>query len=139
MSKSYLSNYGNPLAFWDYVLNHCFDCDFPEEVKESKFALESDDKRTQISYSIPGVDKSQLRVYVSNDNTEDGDSELIVEISPREGGGLGAEQKRESFKLFSYDDVEKISTSLKNGVMTIVIPKRDPSSSQRVIREIEVQ
>jgi len=110
----------------------------PQKISAKKISLDSDSKRTQILYSIPGVEKERIRVYTSNDNTEDGYRELVVEISEKPGGGLGSEYKREVFALFSYDDEEKISTSLKNGVLEIVIPKKDYSESDRVIREIPV-
>lgn len=106
---------------------------------EKKVTINSNKEKTEISYSIPGVEKSQLRVYVSNDNGEVGEKQLVVDISARESGGPGSEQKREVFSLFSYDDEEKISTSLKNGVLNIVIPKKNYSQAERVIREIEIK
>jgi HSP20 family molecular chaperone IbpA len=102
--------------------------------EECRWTSISDDTETVITYILPGVEKSQLRVRVEQ---EDQESILVVEISEREGGGVGSKEKSSKFHFFPGEIPEKTSSELKDGVLTIRIPKEiNSKASKKTILEI---
>ncbi len=105
--------------------------------EESHWSSVSNDTETVISYVMPGVEKSQLRVKIEQ---EDGESILVVEVSERKGGGIGSKAKSSKFYFFPGEIPEKTSSELKDGVLTIRIPKEvNKEEPKKTILEIPIK
>lgn len=113
-------------------------------------------KESENSYEIevaaPGMTKEDFQIRIENGN------QLIVSMEKRteqkEGDEAGSEEKKDSRYLrreFSYtrfqqamilpDDVEKdrIEARMENGVLTIDIPKQQPSPEETEGKQIEIK
>lgn len=104
--------------------------------EESYWTVESGVTETVISYVLPGVEKSQLGVRVEQEEQE---SVLVVEIAERPGGGVGSRAKTAKFHFFPGEIPEKTSSELKNGVLTLRIPKEpDAKPAKKTVLSIQV-
>ena len=112
-------------------------CDYAGvNYEESYWTIEPCETETVIDYTLPGVEKSQLSVRVEQEEQE---SVLIVEIYERPGGGVGSRAKTAKFHFFPGEIPEKTSSELKNGVLTLRIPKEpDAKPAKKTVLSIPV-
>lgn len=102
----------------------------------SYWRMESGKTETVISYVLPGVEKPQLSVRVEQEEQE---SVLVVEVAERPGGGVGSRAKKTKFHFFPGEIPEKTSSELKNGVLTLRIPKEpDAKPAKKTVLSIPV-
>ena len=83
---------------------------------------ESDDgKSFELSMEVPGVAASDLAIEVENNN--------LLHVrgirTIRESGSISKTEFDQSFHLEDID-IERISVSLSNGILTVLAPKKDP-------------
>jgi HSP20 family protein len=101
----------------------------PVDVKE-------EDDNTIIVVDLPGIDSKDIKVEVSGDlfrlettasesNEQDSDSYILRE---RRVGSI-----RRSIRLHHEVDVDKVTSSHKDGVLEVTLPKLQKSQSKQII------
>ncbi len=96
-----------------------------------------DDGGITLYADMPGISKDRLNVKVEGDTlTIEGDAEIpMPEGMEPLYADVRATHYQRSFTLSSEMDTEKVEASLKHGVLTLHIPKREEHKP----RKIEVQ
>ena len=83
---------------------------------------DSDDgKSFELSMEVPGVAASDLAIEVENNNLLHVRGARTI----RESGSISKTEFHQSFHLEDID-IERITVSLSNGILTVLAPKKDP-------------
>ncbi|MCW0482905.1 Hsp20/alpha crystallin family protein [Gaoshiqia sediminis] len=122
---------------------------FTQEYRSDRFAknelswqpatnLFEDEKSVQIELLIPGFEKEQVKISVEKDL-------LVIKGEVAEQEGQAAKYARVEFKPQNFEkkfrlseklDAEKIEAAFKNGILKLVVSKKEEAIPQR--REIEI-
>ena len=94
--------------------------------------IEEDDKQYRIYADLPGIDKKQVSVKVENNVLS-----IRAEIAPRKSESIVRSERAHgeflrSFRLPQKVDAENISASLKNGVLTVQLPKSATAAGRAI-------
>lgn len=110
-----------------------WDSNFASEMAYHRFTIKQDEQEYFLKIAIPGFDKAQIKLEIQGRNlvlsTRDAESSS-TEIS----SDLG--ELRHEWSLPSDADLEDITSSLKNGLLTIKIPKISPQT--KISKEIPI-
>ncbi|HIE53964.1 MAG TPA: Hsp20/alpha crystallin family protein [Chromatiaceae bacterium] len=105
-----------------------------EQVMRPMVDIFEDESGITLHADMPGVSKERLNVKVEGDTlTIDG----IAEISMPEGmeplwADVRSTHYQRSFTLSPEMDVDKVEASLKHGVLTLRIPKREEHKPKKI-------
>lgn len=104
------------------------------------------DKQFDIQIAAPGMTKDDFKIGINDNN------ELVIHLEKKTEDGKKDEKKgtwlRREFSYASYsqsftipDEVEedKITARMENGVLNILLPKREQVVIEPKVRQIEVQ
>ena len=128
------------------VFNDFFNNDFVSKKNATSPAINVVEKENEydVQYAAPGMTKDDFKVSL------DEEQNLVVELEKaeqKEDDNNGVFLRREfSFsnfqqKLILPEDVdhEKISASVANGVLTVVLPKKNAEEQKKEVKMIEIQ
>ncbi len=106
----------------------------PEQIIRPAVDIFEDESGITVHADMPGVSKNRLTVKVEGDTlTIDGIAEIPM---PENMEPLYAEVRarhyQRSFTLSPEMDVDKVEASLKNGVLTLRIPKREEHKPKKI-------
>jgi HSP20 family protein len=126
-------------TMFENFLNDSF---FPSLYKNSNY-MKVDIKEKENEYiveaELPGVNKEQINIDVRNDRLTIS-VEQREEINEEKHNYIRRERRygsmSRSFMVENVDE-EKIKASLKNGVLTIILPKKEPNKP--LGRRIEIE
>jgi len=133
----------NPLRDFDRVFDR-FWSDFPlaahqgsQTTAERTWAPSVDIEETEnalvFTMDVPGLEKSDINISVENNQLT-----ITGERKPGENSGETLLSERwtgkifRSFRLTATVDAENISANLKNGVLTLVVPKREEARPRQI-------
>ena len=88
--------------------------------------LDEDDNSYTITAQVPGLSKKDIKVEVLHDR-------VIVEGSKKINDRMNSEIKRE-FAVYSDIDPDAASSSVKDGILTVTVPKK---AKKRKLLKIE--
>lgn len=88
--------------------------------------LDEDDNSYTITAQVPGLSKKDIKVEVLHDR-------VIVEGSKKINDRMNSEIKRE-FAVYSDIDPDAASASVKDGILTVTVPKK---AKKRKLLKIE--
>ena len=104
------------------------------------------DKQFNIQIAAPGMTKDDFKISINDNN------ELVLHLEKKPEDGKTDEKKgtwlRREFSYASYsqsftipDEVEedKITARMENGVLNILLPKKEQIVTEPKVRQIEVQ
>jgi Molecular chaperone (small heat shock protein) len=105
-----------------------------EQIVRPEVDIFEDDSGITVHADMPGVSKERLTVKVEGDTLSiDGVAEIPM---PERMEPLYAEVRathyQRSFTLSPEMDVDKVEASLKNGVLTLRIPKREEHKPKKI-------
>jgi HSP20 family protein len=102
----------------------------PERVSGFSPAVDvvEDDQKFELYADLPGVAQADLDIQVEKDTLTIKGERKLARKGERSVGAFSR-----SFTLPKHVDVEKISASLKDGVLTLTLPKR-PEAQPRQIK-----
>ena len=128
------------------VFNDFFNNDFVSKKNATSPDINVVEKENEydVKYTAPGMTKDDFKVSL------DEEQNLVVELEKaeqKEDDNNGVFLRREfSFsnfqqKLILPEDVdhEKISASVANGVLTVVLPKKNAEEQKKEVKMIEIQ
>ena len=128
------------------VFNDFFNNDFVSKKNATSPAINVVEKENEydVQYAAPGMTKDDFKVSL------DEEQNLVVELGKTEqmeddnnGVFLRREFSFSNFqqKLILPEDVdhEKISASVANGVLTVVLPKKNAEEQKKEVKMIEIQ
>lgn len=113
---------------------------FPEEQTDENqmmpMDVSEDDKNVIIRANMPGVNKENIRISVSNNNEIIIEGRQDEERREREENVLRYERYkgnfRRSFILPETCDLDKVDAKLQDGVLRIKIPKTEPVPAKEI-------
>ena len=92
------------------------------------------DKNLKISFDVPGLSKEDINVHLKDHNVLVVDGKKEVNKKKDKKGQHQSEYSSRSFyqavKLPDTADTNKIDAEVKNGVLTVIIPKKPDSPSK---------
>jgi HSP20 family protein len=97
---------------------------FNETARLPAVDVVEDDQKLELHADVPGVKQEDLDIQVEKD--------VLTIKGERKGQRLAGTFSR-AFTLPKHVDVEKIAASLKDGVLTLTLPKR-PEAQPRAIK-----
>ena len=126
--------WGSPCWFeaWDSLFSRPYHTGL--ESYRSVSQMREDEKAYVISVDLPGVSKKDIDLQVSG-NRIVVSAERKDETQTKEKNERSYSRYQQSFMLPDDADLEKISASSANGVLTVTVPK----SAQKASRKIEVR
>lgn len=106
-----------------------------------KLDVHGDDKQYSVTVEVPGVDQEAIKISLHDDALIiSGEKKCEQKTDDTEHGCFHSERSYGSFQrvlgLPEDADRENISAAQKNGVLTVVIPRKTPES--RAAREISI-
>ncbi len=107
--------------YWDNMFNNRF---YFSESASIRTKLVSENKQYVLVMELPGYDKSQIKVKIKANRL------IITGGDTAAGESKKDKDSRDNLKQFNYvivlnDDVDQnaISSNLKNGILTIILPR----------------
>ena len=145
------NNYSNWLS--NLFDDTFFDTDVAPQTRTTAPAINVKETANEyiMEMAVPGLKKEWVRVNITNDGllhvaienkmehkeeNKDNHNERHIHYLRREFSYGNYEQ---SYTLPEDVDHEKISASVANGILTIVIPKTTPEQEAKVLKNIEVK
>ena len=130
------------------VFNDLFDNEFLTKTNTTSPAINVVEKDVQ--YAAPGMTKDDFKVSL------DEEQNLVVELTKKEESSTDDKENKSKKGVylrreFSYsnfqqkmilpDDVdhEKISASVENGVLTVVLPKKNAEEQKKEVKMIDIK
>ncbi|MCE5360874.1 MAG: Hsp20/alpha crystallin family protein [Acidithiobacillus sp.] len=130
-----LRNFGFPTLAWPRL-----SADWPGLLRPA-LDIQETDKQYKISLEIPGVEEKDIELFL-DDNVLTIRGEKRQEVDRTEGGFHRIERSYGSFQrvlnLPENANQDAIRATFKNGVLTITIDKREPSTA-RLGRSIPIE
>ncbi len=129
------------------IFNELFDDDFMGLTPAKRFAspainVVENEKDFQIELAAPGMSKSDFSIHIENDN------ELCIKLEKKEDEKKSKKNYlRREFSYASYQqtfiipeevELDGISASMNDGVLTITLPKKEVVVKTPAKREIEI-
>lgn len=131
------------------IFNEFLEAEWPERRGTAAPAVNiiDNEREYRVEVAAPGMTREDFKVHIDEDN------ELIITLEKRAGTNGGEKDRKCTYlrREFSYtqfrqslllpDNIErdKITARVENGVMTIEIPKKQPSAAASAARSIEVK
>lgn len=134
------------------VFNDLFDNEFLTKSNTTSPAINvvEKDNEYDVQYAAPGMTKDDFKVSL------DEEQNLVVELTKKEESTTDDKEKKSKKGVylrreFSYsnfqqkmilpDDVdhEKISASVENGVLTVVLPKKNAEEQKKEVKMIDIK
>lgn len=103
----------------------------PNKAVQSWWSLEEDDKAYYLLIDTPGMEKEALDIEMNG-------KDLLIKWSNVQsarkvvGGRTRATEFEHRFKVSDQVDTERIQANHKNGVLELVLPKRELSVSRKI-------
>ena len=130
------SGYFPMLSAFDQFFNNFFEEDKTDDsVKSMAIDLVENEKDYQIKADLPGFDKKNVNIAIDKNN-------LVIEATreekneKKEGSYYRCERYsgnyRRSISLTEECDANSIKAKFENGVLTITIPKTEPTPAKRI-------
>ena len=106
--------------------------------------ISESEKEYQVEIAAPGISREDFKVRLENDD------ELVIALEKKEEKKEEGQKKtylRREFSHVSYHqtfiipedvDVEKISASMNDGVLSVVLPKKEVTVKTPASRQIEI-
>lgn len=95
-----------------------------------------------VSLILAGVNRADLKVQVEDNNTLDISGERVKEEEQVNDKWHRVERRRGSFRrrfrLPENANLDEINCGLENGVLTVMVPKKQMLEPQRNIRSIDI-
>lgn len=103
---------------FDKYFDRLLEGDYTPSYTANQYMQTSDDKQVVIEMTVPGISKEDLKVDVV-------ENVLTVEAKPKVKSRFAKELKQ-SWNLSKDIDIDNIGAELKNGLLTLTLPKVKP-------------
>ncbi|MCB5231293.1 MAG: Hsp20/alpha crystallin family protein [Candidatus Cloacimonas sp.] len=122
-------------SLFDDFLNSAFSEEQTDANKTMPMDLSERDKDYVIRANVPGIKKENIKVSIHNnelliegkqDETKTEKNETVYRYERYKGN------YRRLINLPDTTDVEKIEAKLEDGVLTLIIPKKEPTPSKEI-------
>jgi HSP20 family protein len=112
------------------------------EAHPARADLKDTGKEFELTADLPGFEKDQVTIHVTREGLELEARAAGEKSEEDDGRGYIARERRyrslHRAVAFPEDvDPDKVSAELKNGVLTVRVPKADPSASKRTKVEVK--
>ena len=137
LARKSLWNSFPSLQAFDQVANHWFDRDLPSSFD---FHPATDISETKdyylVSADLPGMEEKDIHIQMENDNSLTLRGQRVQEKVEKEGGSSHVERSygefQRAFYLPSHIDKENIQARYENGVLQILIPKKEKGKPVKI-------
>jgi HSP20 family protein len=102
----------------DKYFDKLLDVDYSTYYTSNQYSQTSNDKEVVIEMAVPGISREDLKIDVV-------ENILTVEAKPKVKSRFAKELKQ-SWDISKDIDVDGINAELKNGLLTLVLPKFKP-------------
>ena len=136
----------NPFDEWERSLNRLFrgrscapvSSRFPQETGEKTWApsvdISESDSDLVFTLDVPGLEKDEISISVDNGVLTVTGERTLEELENHDRHRVerwyGKIQR--SFRMPQTVDAEKITATLKNGVLTLVVPKKEEAKPREI-------
>ena len=96
----------------------------PDLINRSNYKTTDEDDHVLLELAIPGVNKGDIEIEAENNN-------LTVRVNSTEGNSWSKDYTNK-FSIDQKLDTDALKASLKNGILSIMIPKKVETIPKRI-------